>query len=45
MNRTYFRPKNDRKCQTKTTTKSTSDLSPKHRTSEIYLRTSQLMSC
>jgi len=27
------------------TTKSTLDLSPKHQTSEIYLKTSHLMSC
>jgi len=29
----------------KKTTQSTSDLSPKHQTSEIYLRISHLMSC
>jgi len=29
----------------KTRTQSTSDLSPKHQTSEIYLRTLHLMSC
>jgi len=29
----------------KKTTHSTSDLSPKHQTSEFYLRTSHLMSC
>jgi len=31
--------------KTKTTTESTLDLSPKQQTSEIYLRTSHLMSC
>jgi len=29
----------------KTTTQSTSDLSPNHQTCEIYLKTSHLMSC
>jgi len=44
MNLTYFRPKMRGNVK-KTTNQSTSDLSPKHQTSEIYLRTSHLMSC
>ena len=43
MNLTYFRPKMRGNVK-KTTTQSTSELSPKHQTSEIYLRTSHLMS-
>ena len=31
--------------KTKTTTQATSDLSSQHQTSEIYLRTSHVMSC
>jgi len=45
MNLTYLRPKMKEMWKTKTTTQSTSDLSTKHQTSEIYLRTSLLMSC
>jgi len=44
MNLTYFRPRMRANVK-KTTSQSTSDLSPKHHTSEIYLRTSHLMSC
>jgi len=44
MNLTYFRRKIKEYVENKTTTQSTSDLSPKHQTSEIYLRTSHLMS-
>ena len=44
MNRAYFRPKMRGNVEKKTT-QSTSDLSPKHQTSEIYTRTSHLMSC
>jgi len=44
MNLTYFRPEMRGNVK-KTTTQSTSDLSPKHQTSLIYLRTSHLMSC
>jgi len=42
MNLTYFRPK--MRGNVEKTTQSTSDLSTKHQTSEIYLRTSHLMS-
>jgi len=45
MNLTYFRPKMRGNVKTKTITQSTSDLSPKHQTSENYLRTSHLISC
>jgi len=43
MNLTYFRPKMRGNVE-KTTTQSTSDLSTKHQTSQIYLRTSHQMS-
>jgi len=43
MNLTYFRPEM-RVSVEKPRTQSTSDLSPKHQTSEIYLKTSHLMS-
>jgi len=44
MNLTYFRPEMRGNVEKKRT-QSTSDLSPKHQTLEIYLRTSHLMSC
>jgi len=44
MNAIYFRPKMSGNVDNKTPTQSTSDLSPKRQTSEIYLRTSHLMS-
>jgi len=44
MNLTYFRPEMRGNVE-KTRTQSTSDLSTKHQTSEIYLKTSHLMSC
>jgi len=44
MHLTCFRPEMRGNVK-KTTAQSTSDLSPKHQTSEIYLRTSHLMSC
>jgi len=44
MNLTYFSPKMRGMSKTKKTTQSTSDLSTKHQTSEIYLRTLHLMS-
>jgi len=45
MNLTYFRPKTRGNVKKKTTTQSTSDLSPKHQTSEIQPRKSHLTSC
>jgi len=42
MNLTYFQPRKRRMWKT-TTAHSTSDLSPKHQTSEISLKTSDLM--
>jgi len=41
MNLTYFRPE----MRGNVEKNNTSDLSPKHQTSEIYLRPSHLMSC
>jgi len=43
MNLTSFPPKKEKRCKTRTTVQSTSDLSPKPQTSEISLKTSDLM--
>jgi len=43
MNLAYFLPK--MRGNVKKTTQPTLDLSPKHQTSDIYLRTSHLVSC
>ena len=45
MNESYFVLKWDKMRKTKATTQSISDLSTKRQTSEIYLRTSYVMSC